>query len=279
MSRLALLVISCLLFQNSFSQFYFQDIVTAGISSKNFQELKKNGVRKVAVTSIEPDGSETEDFGITQTVNAAANTLTTVTSSGITGSSILITTFNAANLPTKIVDSTASTVNTVEYQYDNSGKLISLKSYSHQPDDTNHYTIREDHFFEYDAKGHLQRMLKVKDNYDTLAVVFVASDNGMPGEERWYKRNRKTETWYYYYDEGKRLTDVVRFNEIAKKMLPDYIFEYDTLGNMSQQTVVQPGTNFYRLWIYDYNEKGLKKSETIFKKGKEQEGRIIYSYE
>jgi hypothetical protein len=278
MLRPVLLILTCFFCYSGISQYFFQDIITAGNSSKNFQQLKKNLVKKVNVTSIEPDGSETEDFAITQTLDGS-NQLTTITTSGITGTSTLITQFNSAYLPVTIEDSTASTVNKVSYEYDYSGKLLSIKSHSHQPDDTNHYTISEDHLFRYNANGQLEKMLKIKDNYDTLNVVFVPSENGLPGEEQWFKKNRKIETWYYYYDDKKQLTDIVRYSSIAKKMLPDYVFEYDQNGNISQQTVVQPGTNFYRLWLYEYDEKGLKKAETIFKKGKEQEGRIIYSYE
>lgn len=279
MTRPSLLFFTLIFCTPVFSQYYFQDIVTANISGKNFQTLKKNQVKKVTVTSIEPDGNETEGFGISQTIDAAKNSITTTTASTLTGSSVLNTFFNSNGLPARLIDSSTNTVNTVKFNYDNAGKLASVNSNSHQPDDTNHYTIQEDHLFQYNEKGQLTGMQKITNKYDTLKVVFVPAENGLPGEERWYKKNQKTETWYYFYDDKNRLTDIVRYNTTAQKMLPDYIFEYDEYGNISKQTVVQAGTNFYRLWLYDYDEKGLKKSETIFRKGKEQEGRIIYSYE
>ena len=111
-----------------------------------------------------------------------------------------------------------------------------------------------------------------------MLVIFKPSENG-PLEEAWYYKGYKQETWYYYYDEKGRLTDIARYNPKAKKTLPDYIFEYDEDGDLSQQTVVMPITNFYRVWVYEYQENGLKKAESILKKGKEQEGRIIYSYD
>jgi len=279
MVKPALFVIACFCSKVIFGQFFFQDIVTAGNTSKNYLLLKTGKVKKATVTSIEPDGNETENFSIVQLVEAPKGQLTTITTSGMTGTSMLITNFNAKDLPVKITDSSTNTVNTVSYNYDAGGKLLLLSSQSHEPGDTNRYTIREDHQFTYNTAGQLVKMLKVKDQYDTLIVVFVPSENGLPGEEQWFKKNRKIETWYYYYDDKARLTDIVRFNTTAQKMLPDYVFEYNANGQLSQQTVVQPGTNFYRLWLYDYDDKGLKKSETIFNKGKEQEGRIIYSYE
>ncbi len=278
MIRPVLFVIACLYFHAGNAQFYFQDIVTAGNTSKNFRLLKNNRVKKATVTSIEPDGNETETFGITQIVDASKAQLTTLTTSSVTGTSTLVTKFNTNDLPVHITDSSANTVNTVHYEYDGAGRLLSVQSESHEPGDTNQYIIREDHHFSYNPSGQLTKMLKVRDKFDTITVVFKPAENGLPGEEQWFKKNRRTETWYYYYDDKKQLTDIVRFNATAQKMLPDYVFEYNENGQVSQQTVVQPGTNFYRVWLYDYDEKGLKKSETIFKKGKEQEGRIIYEY-
>ena len=279
MLKPVLFVIACFCCQFGFSQYYFQDIVTAGNTSKNFALLKSNKVKKATVTSIEPDGNETENLGIVQLVDVPNAQLTTITTATVTGSSTLITKFNTKDLPVKITDSSANTVNNVSYTYDDAGRLLLLSSESHEPDDTNHYTIREDHQFIYNNAGQLTKMLKISNRFDTINVVFVPAENGLPGEERWFKKNRKIETWFYYYDDKNHLTDIVRYNATAQKMLPDYVFEYNEQGQMTQQTVVQPGTNFYRLWLYDYNEKGLKKSETIFKKGKEQEGRIIYNYE
>jgi hypothetical protein len=279
MHKPVLLLITCFLFKTSFAQYFFQDIVTAGSTSNNYQLLKKNKVKKVTVSSIEPDGSETENFGIVQMLDASKGMLTTITNSGMTGTSTLVTNFNSNNLPEKITDSSTNTVNTVTYTYDNAGRLVLLSSNSHEPEDTNHYTMREDHRFMYDANGNLVKMLKIQNDYDTTMVVFVPAENGLPGEEKWYKKNRNIENWYYYYDDKKQLTDIVRYHPTAKKMLPDYVFEYNPDGQLSQQTVVQTGTNFYRLWLYDYDDKGLKKSETIFNKGKEQEGRILYAYE
>ena len=278
MIKPGLFVIACFSCYFSFGQYYFQDIITAANTSKNFRLLKTTKVKKATATSIEPDGNETENFGVTQLVDASKAQLTTVTNASVTGTSTLVTTFNAKDLPVKIVDSSSNTVNTVAYTYDDAGRLLMLASESHEPGDTNHYIIREDHQFIYNNQGQLTKMLKIRDRFDTINVVFVLAENGLPGEEQWFKKGRKIETWFYYYDDKNQLTDIVRYNAIAKKMLPDYVFEYNETGQLAQQTVVQPGTNFYRLWLYDYTDKGLKKSETIFKKGKEQEGRIIYEY-
>lgn len=273
------IVFSLFCIKTATAQYYFQDIVSGANSSKTFALLKKNNIKSVTVSSVEPDGNETEGFGISQKVNAAANQLITVTESGQTGISTLITYFNKAGFPEKLVDSSVNTVNTMAYQYDASGRLLKLSTQSRDPEDTNKYTITEDHLFTYSAAGQLVSMLRIKDRFDTLTVKFIAAEKGLPGEEQWWKKGRKTENWFYYYDDKGQLTDVVRYNPKYKKMIPDYVFEYNEAAQITSQTVVQPGTSFFRLWMYDYDERGLKKSETIFNKGKEQEGRILYEYE
>lgn len=273
------IVFSLFCIKTATAQYYFQDIVSGANSSKIFALLKKANIKSVNVSSIESDGNETEGFGIGQKVNAPANQLTTVTESGQTGIATLVTSFGKAGFPEKLVDSSASTVNIVAYQYDASGRLLKLSSHSRAPEDTNKYTITEDHLFTYNAAGQLTGMLRIKDHSDTLTVKFIPAENGLPGEEQWWKNGRKTENWFYYYDDKNQLTDVVRYNPKYKKMIPDYVFEYNEAGQITSQTVVQPGTSFFRLWMYDYDERGLKKSETIFNKGKEQEGRILYQYE
>jgi antitoxin component YwqK of YwqJK toxin-antitoxin module len=278
MFKLAIASLACILLSSAHAQYYYQDIVGLQNTSKNFLRLKANKVNAVVAVSIEPDGSESEDFGIKQELNSKRNILVTQTRSDISGSSILTTYFNDNGFPTSLTDSTNNTVNEVRYTYDEKGRLKQLSSNSHEPGDTNNYFIREDHLFYYDSKGQLVNMLKIKNKVDTMLVIFKPSENG-PLEEAWYYKGYKQETWYYYYDEKGRLTDIARFNPKAKKMLPDYIFEYDEDGDLSQQTVVMPITNFYRVWVYEYLENGLKKAESILKKGKEQEGRIVYSYD
>jgi hypothetical protein len=261
------------------AQYYYQDIFGSATSRKNFLLLKENKIKKVEVSSIEADGNETEGFGISQTVNAAANKLTTVTKSTLTGLSTLTTKFNSAGYPEQLIDSSINTVNVVNYLYDKEGKLQKLSSYSRDPEDTNKYTVSEDHLFTYNNDGKLVSMLRIKDRIDTLLVRFILAEEGLPGEEQWWKNNRKIENWFYYYNEKGQLTDVVRYNKKYKQMIPDYVFEYNDAGQIKSQTVVQPGTSFFRLWMYEYNANGLKKAETIFNKGKEQEARILYDYE
>ena len=84
--------------------------------------------------------------------------------------------------------------------------------------------------------------------------------------------------FYYYYDDNKRLTDIVRYNVKARKLLPDYIFTYYAKGQLGSMLFVQEGSTDYNKWIYEYNEKGLRTKETCFTKQKELLGKIEYDY-
>src|SRR5258708_5578382 len=83
---------------------------------------------------------------------------------------------------------------------------------------------------------------------------------------------------YYYYDPENRLTDIVRYNIKAQRLLPVNIFEYQTGERPVSMLVVPEGSNDYQKWIYQYDDKGLKIKESCFNKKRELQGRIEYSY-
>ena len=120
-------------------------------------------------------------------------------------------------------------------------------------------------------------MLKVKENRDTAYVRFIADGKGNITEEREVHNQDSLPAIYYYYDDQNRLTDVVRYNERAKRLLPDYIFDYGNKSRITSMLVVPEG-NDYQKWIYEYNDRGLKDRETCYGKGKELLGRIEYEY-
>ena len=92
-------------------------------------------------------------------------------------------------------------------------------------------------------------------------------------------KGKGLETYYYYYDAKKQLTDIVRFNARLRKFFPDFIFEYDGVGRISQMTQVSMGSGSYIVWKYSFNDKGLKLEEAGFDKEKKLVGKMVYSYE
>ena len=75
-----------------------------------------------------------------------------------------------------------------------------------------------------------------------------------------------------------RLTDVVHFNERAGRLLPDYMYEYDSLNKPSQMISTEEGGNNYFIWKYKYNDKNLREAEKCFSREKRILGTIEYEY-
>ena len=258
------------------AQYYYKDIVNAGISSQQFQLLKKNNIKKVTVTSLERDGEPTEGFLIDQRVDGRANKLAIFTKSDFTGASYLETVFNDAGQIISSLDTGNLTTTNTSYTY-TQNKLSSINSSSGETGEA--ATSTETHTYSYNAAGQPVQMLRIKNGTDTVLVKFIADENGKPGEEQWWKNGRKTETYFYYYDGRGNLTDIVRYNKIARRLLPDFTFEYNEAGQLYQQTVIQTGSNTYHIWRYTYDARGLKTGEVIFNKEKQPEGKVQYTYE
>ena len=75
------------------------------------------------------------------------------------------------------------------------------------------------------------------------------------------------------------MTDIVRFNTKAGRLLPDYMFEYSANNQVSQKiTTLSAGGTGYLIWRYAYDDRGLKTTEASFNRNKEMTGKIKYSY-
>jgi hypothetical protein len=76
-----------------------------------------------------------------------------------------------------------------------------------------------------------------------------------------------------------KLTDIVRYNAKAQRLLPDFLFEYDNNGTLVKFTQIPQGSADYLVWQYEYLPNGLKQKELCFNKQKEPVGTIVYSYQ
>ena len=118
------------------------------------------------------------------------------------------------------------------------------------------------------------KMTRIKNSGDSTSFIFFKDENNNISIEK----NTKTgDTYYYYYDGKNRITDVVRLNKFNQKMLPDYIFEYNNAGLVTQMTTTEEGGSYYYIWKYTY-ENGLRTREKCFSKEKRLMGTIEYEY-
>lgn len=259
-----------------YSQYYFNDILSTQNSNEQYKLLRTAKVHKIKAVSLEPDNSATEGFLLEEDISLDGKKITL--SAALPGgkSSVTNRSYELGKLK-KIVVNSHGIENKTEYSYTEKGLV---KSITFTTTDTAMKAVStEVHEWLYNEAGLPLSMLKIKNRLDTTFIDIIRDEQGLPAEERWKKKNRTLETYYYYYDNKNLLTDIVRFNTKLKKLIPDFQYEYDANGRVSQMTQISMSTASYIVWKYTYTEKGLKQKETGFDKEKKLIGRIEYTYE
>jgi RHS Repeat. len=270
--KIVLIVLACLVAGASYGQHYYNDqVLTKDIVQRKalFQQLK---VRSVQMTSIDNNNEPIPGFSSAQQVSGSS--LVTTTSTDVSGKNETTHTFNDKGQLTRSVDTSDGNRTVIEYAYDAEGQIARITSRSFSPGG---YINKEEHIWTY-TSGKPSRMLKIKNDTDTTYISFVMDEKGNVAEEKSMHRGKEQPAVYYYYDDQNRLTDVVRYNVRAKRLLPDYVFEYDAEGRMSTMLVTTQGGVDYQKWYYKYDEKGLKQQDVCFGKNKALIGKVSYSY-
>jgi len=271
-----LLALSAVLFSGvGYGQYYFNDIVATQQGNQNYQILRTNKVKKVIATSFEQDNTPTEGFLLSQTLSIDGKKL--VTQSGtISGKKNQVTSFFELGKLKKTQSFSNGIDNKMEYAYNEKGQLKQLILNS--GDTSVKYKSNETREWKYLANGQLLSVLKIKNNADTTEALLVLDEKGNVVEEHWKKKQKEIDTYYYYYNTTNQLTDIVQYNTRLKKLVPVYVFEYDTNGSIQQMTQLSLGGK-YLVWKYSYNNKGLKLMETCFDQENKILGKITYQYE
>jgi hypothetical protein len=123
-------------------------------------------------------------------------------------------------------------------------------------------------------------MLRIKNKKDTTYVDFKLDENGNVTEETETRKRVTSRPYYYYYNDNNQLTDVVRYNDRAKQLLPEYMFEYSASDQVIQKITVPSNNSDYLIWRYQYNPQGLKIKEVVYSKHDKRNplGKIEYQY-
>jgi hypothetical protein len=258
------------------AQYYYKDVL--GIRQVNDinKAMKKARVLSVQIKNYNFDDSEIDDFLCEQTTDNNCKYVFTVTGSPYTGENRLYSWFNNQSQITRSVDSNISTTIQNYYQYDAGGNLSNLTVTSFENGSRDKVTETHQWFY---TNNRPEKMLLVKTGSDTITVVFQPDENGNVGIENVYRKGRVKETVYYYYDSQKRLTDIVKYSYIAKKLLPETIFEYNESGQLFKRTDFTPGKSDYQNWLFKYDANGLKTEEHCYLKGNMFRGKLVYKYE
>jgi hypothetical protein len=274
MRKCLLLLTLLFVFCYTNAQFYYNDVVGLKASNNNYSALIKNNVKEISATSTEAGGTPTKGFVYSKIIKDNGNTAVTHTELETGGASDDFDTYVNGML-VKSQDSADNILTTVEYNYDNAGKILLVKT---QTDDTamaTHSTELHQWFYTGDSPD---SMIRIKDKADSTAVYFKKDEQNNIAEEIWMKQRRITEHYFYYYNNKNQLTDIVRFNTKAQQMLPDFLFDYDTAGRVIQLTQIPQGSSDYIIWKYVYDERGLKTQDILFDKRQELLGTVTYTY-
>lgn len=264
------------IFSAGYGQYYFNDLLSTQASNDQYKLLRTNKIRKIKATSYETDNTATEGFALEEEISMDGKRIVLSTSTSAGRSSVTNRFYELSKL--KRTQSVNNGIDTkTEYTYAPTGLIQKIVFTT--TDTAMKSTLTEVHEWTYTEAGQPQSMLKIKNRTDTTLVELVKDEQGLIVEERWKRKNRVIETYYYYYDPTRQLTDIVRYNTRLKKLLPDFQYEYDANGRVNKMTQLSMSTNSYFIWQYVYNEKGLKQKEVGFDKERRMIGRIEYTYE
>lgn len=269
-------VVVSLLSLSASAQYYYKDIMGTKESSELIDSYRKNNVQAVTLKSYTIDNTLIEGLSVQQAFSPAQQTLRTITKSDYLPASYLTTYFDETGRVVKTTDSTAgSFVNTTVYTYNNAGQVATISTMFGD----SLTSLKSDvHIWQYDPQNRISRMLRVKNQKDTSVINFKLDNAGNVIEEQETVRYLKEEAFYYYYDAKNRLTDIVRYNKKAARLLPEQMFDYTAANQVARRTTVPQNSDDYLVWRYRFNEKGLKSAEEIYNKQKELTGKVEYIY-
>jgi hypothetical protein len=258
------------------SQYYYKDILGTKETADLIKSYRNNKVSRVLLNSYDAENTKSDDFYVEQIFSLPNQFLRTTTRSGVTNESVLVSFTDASGNVIKTIDSSETIITTSIYNYNDKGMLQSVISIS--ADTAHSINQTEEHRWEYE-NDKIVRMLRIKDKMDTAYISFKSDDKGNVIQEQSVRKGITSEPVYYYYDSNNRLTDIVRFSNKAKRLLPEYLFEYSPSNQVIQKITVPANSSEYLIWRYQYDDKGLKIKEAVFDKHKQLTGKIEYIYQ
>lgn len=257
------------------AQYYFKDIIGTRESADLISSYQKNKVKSVVLKSYTINNTPLDNLQVQQSFLPEQQILRTITKTDFLAPSYLTTFFDAGGRVIKTTDSSAGIVNTTVYTYDSDNKLMAMvTTYG----DSQASLKSDEHLWKYTAQNRFSHMLRVRNKLDTVVVNFKLDAAGNVIEEQETRRFIKEEPYYYYYDKENRLTDIVRYNKKAARLLPEQMFTYGDNNELLERTTVPQNSDQYFIWRYRYNQNGLKTSEEIYNKEKELTGKVLYQY-
>jgi hypothetical protein len=276
------------------AQYYYKDIIGTLETNRQMKNYLANKVRTVSATGFDQRGAKNFDFSEFQEIKENGTILKTSTFNNL-NKTVIYSKFDNLGRLIRTTDSSTAIESVSTYEYDANDRIIRVQNLT--KDSANDFNQAEVHLWKYNAAGKPEKMWRIINNTDSLDIRITPDEDGNPGDERVYKKGIETSQYYYYYDEEKqlkfvqtgaiyyyyddknRLSDVVRYNLKARRLLPDFMFEYDDNDRVIQKITTTANLKLgYLIWRYIFDEKGLKTKEALFNDDKQLTGKIEYSY-
>ena len=276
MKNIPVAVFALIISLSSKAQYYYKDIIGTQNINQMIKLYRDNKVVEVEATGFDGDGMKNSDFSEIHDFSPDHDLLK-ISTRNKTSIDRQNYRFENRGLLSSISDTSSAGISTTTYKYDNNNNPVEIKNIVTDSEDSIYEN--EVHEWFYNGQGKPLRMLRIMNGNDTTEVRFTIDDKGNVIEELPFVRNKSGEKIYYYYDDKSRLTDIVRYNTKARRLLPDYMFEYSPNSQVIQKITTLSTIGLgYLIWRYAFDEKGLKTKEATFNRDKVMTGKIEYSY-
>lgn len=258
------------------AQYYYKDILSNRQLMEDMSLYKKRNIHKITVNSFEDDGTPSRGFFCKKTLSRDFRKVEIGTRTADSKPSLFTSLFNEDGTLSSTYDSSETNVKSIKYTYDGNSRISSIRSVLTSKDDDFITQLMEEHVYSYNAQGHPEKMLLIRNQKDSTLILFTSDDKNPVTLEKNSRTGRK---YYYYYDSLNRITDIVKESEINGKLLPDYILAYDDNNQLAKMMSTEDGSTNYYIWAYEYDTNGLRKEERIYSKEKRLLGSLKYSYQ
>jgi hypothetical protein len=255
------------------AQFYYKDIITNKQLTADMAIYKEKKIRSFALKSFEDNGEPSESFFCTKKLSRDYKRTELFTRADMAPASLFVSVFDEEGKLLSTNDSSSIIVKNIQYKYDDKKRLVSITSYVRSMDADFNNSITEEHLYKYENNV-LTQMQQIKNKKDTTLILFSTDEKGNVIVE---KNTKTAGKHYYYYDSKNMVTDIVPAHNDGQRLRPDYIFEYNSAGLVTQMTSVEEGSGNYFVWKYSYDD-GLRTKERCFTNEKRLMGSIEYEY-
>jgi len=272
--KIFVVLIAMIMASASDAQYYYTDIVSNKQVMAEIALLKEKNIKAVKVTSFEPTGEESEGFICRKKINRDFTEVEIYTATNESYPTSFVSYFDKSGLLQKTIDTSEAGATTINYRYDAERRLVSMNSSKHFATEDDAGIVTEQHLYQYNTTGILEKMSLIKNNLDTTQYIFEADEDGNIIIE---KNSRTSEVYYYYYDTKNQLTEIVHRYSYQKTLFTESSFEYNNMGQVTKMISSEKEGAYYFTWRYNY-EDGLRATERCYSKEGRMMGSVEYLY-